>query len=122
MQEINVEYDMLFTKFKVDNADRQSGINQEEADRAFKEILKTIVTFDITIEIIGSWVWCFNCYAYKDSLKALGFKYARKKRAWIWHYGEYSRYHKGEIPIDDIRAKYGSQKVYHPSNTQYRLN
>jgi len=58
---------------------------------------------------------------YKDRLKELGFKFAPKKKAWTWHYGEFSRYHKGEIPIDDIRAKYGSQKVTRQSK-QYSLN
>ena len=122
MQEINAEYDKLFTQFKDgSNADGQSGINHEEADRAFKEVLSIIVTFNITIEIIGSWIWCFDCYACKDSLKTLGFKYAPKKRAWTWHYGEYKRYGK-EITLDDIRAKYGSQSVHRTSRMQCYLN
>lgn len=123
MQEINAEYEIVFATLRSQHmASDESAGQESEEDTALRSILNEIICFNMEIEVIGSWVWCFNCYAYKDSLKALGFKYAPKKRAWIWHYGEYSRYHKGEIPIDDIRAKYGSQKVYHPSNTQYRLN
>ena len=63
------------------------------------------------IEIIGNWIWAFKCYPYKDKLKELGFKYASKKKAWIWHEGEHRYYSKKDIPIGSIRAKYGSQKV-----------
>lgn len=116
-QQINNEYDRLFAILsRENNSDRETYTNDDEAENkaendAFKEILNQIIGFDIEIEIIGKWIWCFQCYAVKDKLKELGFKWAAKKRAWTWHYGEYSRYHKGEIPIDDIRAKYGSQKV-----------
>lgn len=121
MQKINAEYDILLVKLQVgSDADRQSGVNQEE-EKAFKEILNSIITFNITIEIIGNWIWCFDCYAYKDRLKTLGFKYAPKKCAWTWHYGKYSRYHKREVSIDDIRAKYGSKRVYRTNSTQYHL-
>lgn len=116
-QEINAEYDRLFAILsRESSSDRETSTSDNEAENkaendAFKEILNQIIGYDIEIEIIGKWIWCFQCYAVKDKLKELGFKWAAKKRAWTWHYGGYSRYHKGEIPIDDIRAKYGSQKV-----------
>ena len=112
-QEINAEYDHLFAALsKENNSDSQSPIYDNQAENAaFKAVLNQIIGYNMEIELIGSWIWCFNCYAYKDRLKELGFKFAPKKKAWTWHYGEYSCYHKGEIPIDDIRAKYGSQNV-----------
>lgn len=73
--------------------------------------MNVIIGFNITIEVIGSWIWCFDCYSYKDQLKALGFTLCSKKKAWTWHSGEYRRHHKKEIPLNDIRAKYGSQTV-----------
>lgn len=119
-QEINAEYDAIFAILsKEKQSDRESATYENEA---FKAILNEIVNLDMEIEIIGSWLWCFKCFAVKDRLKELGFKYAPKKKAWTWHYGEYSRYHKGEIPIDDIRAKYGSQKVTRPYKQQYSLD
>lgn len=113
MQKVNAEYDALFARFKeereVSGQSSTQGVNEE--NEAFKEVLNTIISYHMEIEIIGSWIWCFNCYAYKDRLKEIGFKFGPKKKAWCWHYGNYHRHHKAEISLDDIRAKYGSQKV-----------
>ena len=123
MKAINIEYDKLFDILnKESKSNGQTDTYDQNAEnQAFKEILNQIIGYKMEIELIGSWIWCFNCYAYKDRLKELGFKFAPKKKAWTWHYGEFSRYHKGEIPIADIRAKYGSQKVTRQSK-QYSLN
>ena len=123
MKAINIEYDKLFDALNKENkSDGQTdNYDQNAENQAFKEILNQIIGYKMEIELIGRWIWCFNCFAYKDRLKELGFKFAPKKKAWTWHYGEFSRYHKGEIPIDDIRAKYGSQKVTRQSK-QYSLN
>ena len=123
MKEINTEYDRLFAILsKESKSDGESTTYDDEAeDKAFREVLNQIIGYSMEIELIGSWIWCFNCYAYKDRLKELGFKFAPKKKAWTWHFGEFSRYHKGETSIDDIRAKYGSKKVNSKSK-QYALN
>ncbi len=122
-QEINAEYDRVFAVLSHENSlCRETPTHDEKAEnKAFKEVLNQIINLDMDIEIIGNWIWCFKCFAVKDRLKELGFRYAPKKKAWTWHFGEYSRYHKGEIPIDDIRAKYGSQKVTRQSKQFTRL-
>lgn len=115
-QEINSEYDRLFAILsRENNSDRETSTSDDEAENraenaAFKEILAQIISYDIEIEIIGKWIWCFQCYAVKDKLKELGFKWAARKKCWCWHYGDYRKYHKGETDLNDIRAKYGSQK------------
>lgn len=113
MQEINAEYDALFARLKTEKKeDKETHNNNEnEEDKAFRSVLNEIISYSMTIEIIGSWIWCFDCYSCKDKLKGLGFKFAPKKKAWCWHYGDYKRYHKEEVSLDEIRAKYGSQKV-----------
>ena len=119
-QEINAEYDLVFSILsKEEHSDSQS-YTQEENEQ-FKTILNAIIGYNITIEIIGNWIWCFNCYAYKDQLKSLGFTWCNKKKAWVWHSGEYHRHHKKEIPLNDIRTKYGSQTVRKQAH-QYSLN
>lgn len=45
--------------------------------------------------------------AHRDTLKTLGFGWAAKKQAWYYHKGEYKRRGKKEIPLDDIKARYG---------------
>lgn len=109
-QEINEEYDRLFTI--LDSTDG-SAVNQntKKDDMAFKAVLNEIINFDMTIEIIGDWIWCFEAFAYKDRLKELGFKWAAKRRAWVWHEEEYQRYHKKEIPLSHIKQKYGCMTI-----------
>ena len=123
MQEINVEYDALFAciKAKREVDGHSSTHNENEENKAFKEVLNNIISYHMKIEVIGSWIWCFDCYAYKDRLKEIGFKFGAKKKAWCWHYGDYHRHHKTEISLDDIRAKYGSQKVTNEAK-QHALN
>ena len=122
MQEINAEYEVVFAILKQQTATSSESAEQaSEEDTALRAVLNEIISFDMEIEIIGNWIWCFNCYAYKDRLKALGFKYAPKKHAWTWHYGEYKRYGK-EATLDYTRTKDGSQKVHRTSSMQYYLN
>ncbi len=119
-QEINAEYDVVFSILsKVKSEDGQS-YTQEENER-FKAILNEITGFNMTVEIIGSWIWCFECYPYKDRLKELGFTWCSKKKAWVWHDEPYHRHHKQEIPLNHIRAKYGSQTIRNQAY-QYSLN
>lgn len=111
-QEINREYDELFAILsKRQNTNNGEQCYSEEENEQFKAILQKIINYNMVIEIIGTWVWCFDCYGYKDSLKALGFNWAAKKKAWVWHPEPYCKHHSKEIPLEDIRAKYGTQTL-----------
>lgn len=122
-QQINAEYDSLFVILsKETQSDNQSPTyDKDDENKAFKEILNSIIHINADIEIIGSWLWVHGGYEYRELLKSIGFKYAPKKKCWCWHYGDYNRYHKKEISLDEIRMKYGSQSVSHKSK-QYALN
>lgn len=122
-QKINAEYDRLFAILsKETQSDNQShAYNTDDENKAFKEVINSIIHINADIEIIGSWIWVHGGYEYRELLKSTGFKYAPKKKCWCWHYGDYNRYHKKEISLDEIRLKYGSQSVNHKSK-QYALN
>ena len=109
-QEINTEYDLVFSILSNEKQEDSQSYTQEE-NKQFKAIMNVIIGFNITIEVIGSWIWCFDCYPYKDQLKALGFKWCSKKRAWTWHSEPYCRHHKKEISLNDIRSRYGSETI-----------
>lgn len=109
-QEINNEYDSVYADLR-HYEDKGSETYTYEENEQFKAVLNEIIGCNMDIEIIGSWIWVFRCFPYKDMLKTLGFKYAPKKKAWIWHDGEYRRYSKKDMALDSIRAKYGSQKL-----------
>ena len=81
-------------------------------DKAIRTVLDALVNVNATVEIVGCWVWVSEgSYPYRELLKSIGFKFSQKKKAWCWHYGEYRRHHKREVSLDEIREKYGSQKV-----------
>lgn len=112
-QEINAEYEKIFAKLsRESNTGNESSSKEEKAeDQAFREVLNSIIHIDADIEIIGSWIWVHGGYKYREFLKSIGFRFAPKKKSWCWHFGEYKRYHKRELTIDQIRMKYGSEKV-----------
>ena len=92
MQEINKQYDELFSKVKNIHVNAEGETYEKatsETSEEFVNIINSIINFNIDIEIIGTWVWCFNSYEYRAQLKELGFKYAAKRKAWCWHSGEY---------------------------------
>ena len=123
MQEINAEYDTLYSILSQnESADGESCTEQDNAaDEAFRAILNEIAGYNMTIQIIGEWIWAFDSFAYKDRLKELGFRYAPRKKAWTWHSDEYRRFHRKEVPMNHIRAKYGCQTIRNQSR-QYSID
>ena len=117
MKQINAEYDTLFAVLSRQEAQERPQGEQDTTedkaaeDKAIRAVLDALVNVNADIEIIGSWLWILGGYEYRELLKSIGFKFAPKKKAWCWHYGEYRRHHKREVTMDEIRQKYGSQKV-----------
>lgn len=105
MQELNSEYDMLF---KMLNKENSTEIGEE-----FREIIEKIINInDIDIEICGTWIWISgNTYSVKDILKENGFKWASKKGMWYWRSEENAVRSKKKLSIEEIRKKYGSDKI-----------
>lgn len=123
-QAINAEYDKLFQilKDKHNNkaADSDKGKSSYEdmkydfsEDEKLREILQSIITFvGINIEIIGCWIWIDgNTYAHKDTLKGLGFKWAKEKKKWYFHTEAFRKRSHKTLSINDIRNYYGSTEV-----------
>lgn len=126
MQEVNAEYDQLFKilKNRHDASHTDSNTNDKSdynnmkydftEDTKLREILsKTIAFENITIEIVGAWIWLSgNTYAYKKELKEYGFKWASQKKMWYWHSEAYRKKSRKTLSMDAIRNYYGSTKVY----------
>lgn len=117
MKQINAEYERLFAILsRQEPQERPQGekdTTEDKAaeDKAIRAVLDALVNVNADTEIIGTWIWIHGGYEYRELLKSIGFKFAPKKKAWCWHFGEYRRHHKGEVTLDEIREKYGSQKV-----------
>ena len=120
-KEINSEYDRLYAILSRQEAQERPQGEQEykdttedkaAEDRAIRAVLDALAGIDADVEIIGSWVWVTrNSYPHRQLLKSLNFRYASRKRAWYFHADEYRRRSKREVTLDEIREKYGSQKV-----------
>lgn len=125
-QEINAEYDRLFKLLK-DRHESKATDNKESnaktdfnnmkydftEDAKLREVLQRIITFEgINIEIIGCWIWVDgNTYSYKDTLKEIGFKWAREKKKWYFHTETFRKRSHKKLSMDAIRDYYGSTEV-----------
>lgn len=113
MKQINSEYDELFKRvkdFHINAEGERYEKATDETSEEFRNIINSIINFNIDIEIIGTWVWCFNSYEYRTQLKQLGFKYSANKKAWCWHSGKYKP-RKSKTTLEEIRSKYGSELI-----------
>ena len=107
MKLINNAYDIL-KKYS-------DGVGGSTIDSSMIEKLNAVINkikkFDITIEIVGSWVWVSgNTYAVKEDLKSAGFKFAPKKKMWFFAPYQTKRVWT-KSSMDDIRNKYGSKII-----------
>ena len=114
MQKLNAEYDEVFKRVKnIHTSESGETYEKETTETAaeFKEIISQIIGFNIDIEIIGCWIWCFNAYECRETLKSLGFKWASKKKAWYYHRPEDVCKSRKPQELADIRIKYGCETI-----------
>ena len=85
--------------------------NDFKIDIELEKVISLILHFEnITIELVGSWVWVSgDTKEIKDKLKEFGFKWASKKR--MWFYGEMKGRNPNEKSMDEIKSKYGSETL-----------
>ena len=106
---------MTDVKFMTSEEIQQEAKAQQEKD--LKALMNTIVQLKqlegLNIDLLGSWLWIGgNTKANKEALKALGCRWASKKKLWYWHCeSETRRHYKKSIPIEEIEAKYGKQTI-----------
>ena len=125
-QEINAEYDRLFKVLKNRHESKATDNKENNAktdfnnmkydfseDAKLREVLQQIITFEgINIEIVGCWIWVDgNTYDYKDTLKNIGFKWAREKKKWYFHTEAFRKRSHKKLSMEDIRNYYGSTEV-----------
>lgn len=82
-------------------------------DALLKEMIQKVIHLsNITIEIIGNWLWIGgNTYQYRKDLKEMGFKFAGKKKCWYWHSDAFRKRSHKVLSMDDIRSYYGSTSI-----------
>ena len=85
--------------------------NNIKIDIELEKIISLILHFEnITIELVGSWVWVSgDTKEIKDKLKELGFKWASKKM--MWYFGEMKSKNPTQKTMEEIKSKYGSETL-----------
>ena len=123
MKEINNEFDWIMKNgiFKSAKAKKDTKKDYDFSSSQFKDIISALVRLDgLEIEITGCFIWVTgNTYPQKDIIKSLGFRYSKNKKAWYIAPPEYfaqKRSYKKAYSMNDIRAKYGSQKFESEGN------
>lgn len=120
MARLNVEYDFCkchnFNVHKSQTGNVYTDETQErptEVDERFTEIIEALLHMEgVGIEICGSFLWLDgNTYAHKDGIKALGFRWASKKRRWFLAPKDWRKRGRRELSMEEIRNNYGSQRV-----------
>ena len=117
---INSQYEQLFEEYKANN-NRKAGncegfYHTDEKASHYINIINDLMHCEgLTIEICGYWIWLTgNTYTYKDTIKNLGFKYSRTKKAWYYNTinNNVTTYkHRGHFSMAQIRLNYGSEVI-----------
>lgn len=114
MKEINEIYTKLFNKLKFCQETEQTEYTTDETPEEFIEMINKLIKIQgLQIEICGCWIWIGgNTYPNRTQLKEIGCKYASKKKLWYWHNQEEKIKNKKSKSMEEIREKYGSQKIF----------
>ena len=85
--------------------------NDFKIDVELEKIISLILHFEnITIELVGSWVWVSgDTKEIKEKLKEIGFKWASKKR--MWYFGEMKSKNPTPKSMEEIKSKYRSETL-----------
>lgn len=114
MQEINAEYAFMIAKLLKGSDLSSEEINQEiHISEEYQEVIEKIIALaGITIELVGNWIWVSGqTFGVKNELKSAGFMWANAKKMWYFRSEEFAVKSKSKMSIDQIRAKYGSEKI-----------
>jgi len=93
--------------------------NESKIDLELEKIISQILHFEnITIELIGSWIWISgDTKTIKEKLKELNFKWASKKK--MWYYGEMKGRNPKQKSMSEIKSKYGCETL--KSKGKYKI-
>ena len=110
-QAMNNEYDLLFKELKNKKANKT---NTKDNDN-FKDIINELIKYnELTIEIIGSWLWISgNTYPLRDMIKNLGLLWSKGRKKWYYTADTIdgaNKYYKKKT-YDELKNNYGYTKI-----------
>lgn len=103
-----------FMSSRFDKFEEEKGFRP--AQTPFMDILNKIINFNMTVEIIGIWIFALDgSYNYRDQLKEMGFWFSGKHKCWIYS-GTAKRKIRSKNTLDDNREMHGSEVVREKEN------
>lgn len=80
-----------------------------QAPEEFADMIEKLFRFEnITIEILGSWIWVTgDTRSYKEQLKELGFLFSSKKAAWYYNGDTKKRRSFSKFTYSDLQKHWG---------------
>lgn len=120
-QQLQSEYEKLLKKLLSGgklNIEQQE--NEIAIDEAMREVINQIIVLQgINIELVGKWLWISgNTYPIKSELKKAGLIFIKKSGVPYWVYKGVESAGRGKLSIEEIKAKYGVQKL-NPKENKY---
>ena len=110
-QAMNNEYDLLFKNLKNKKANK-TNINTNDN---FKDIINELIKYnELTIEIIGSWLWISgNTYPLRDIIKNLGLLWSKGRKKWYYTADtiDGANKHYKKKTYEELKNNYGYTKV-----------
>lgn len=73
----------------------------------FGDILAKVCKLNVRVEMVGFWIWAFESYHDKDALKAMGFMFSSKHKAWYFNGETYKSKKHSPYNMNQIKGKYG---------------
>lgn len=112
-QELQKEYEKHFnTILKGGSLNTEQQQNEIVIDKAIRDIIDNLINLEnITVEVIGKWLWIGgNTYPIRSILKTQGLTFIKKNGVPFWVYKGVESSGRGNMSLDEIKAKYGVSK------------
>lgn len=119
-QDMKNQFDSMFERLKNVHKAQDGHTYEKTGEYATSEtaaefmdfIDKLVIYPDLTLEIIGSWLWVSgNTKERKDVFKELGMRYSGKKQAWYFHFEPFRKTTKKKYTLEELRDMFGSETV-----------
>ena len=113
MKALNAEYALACAQvLKGENLSTEDADEQIRISEEYRKVIEQISNLPgIIIEIVGDWIWVTGAtFPVRKELKAAGLFFASKKVAWYYRAEEFKTTG-SKKSLDEIREKYGSEKV-----------
>ena len=123
MQEINRQYAAAVENIKRTGSAADRAHAAQEVPEEFVAAVNAVVGLKgVVLELVGAWLWATgDTRQHKDALKAAGYKWASKKKAWYWH-PIWAASAGSKMSLDQIRDKYGAERITSSASGPRMLN